>query len=99
MIKKILALLLILQLAQSALPVNFTWANKDGINYMGVNQNQNFPNRCESGWAFATINSLNARLKIRMKNTNFKSPIISLSPQVLLECDGNDFGCLGVIRY
>lgn len=98
MVIKILLVLLAFQVC-AALPGNFTWSDKDGLNYMGINQNQNLPYRCESGWAFATVNALNPRLKIRMNKTNFPSPTVSLSVQVLLECDTFDFGCLGVIYY
>lgn len=91
-----LVLSLLLSLTLAALPANFTWANVNATNFLGINQNQNQPNRCESGWAFATINTLNSRLKLRMAQTGFSSPDVSLSVQVLLECDTNDFGCLGV---
>ena len=83
----------------ASLPFNFSWANRDGVNYMGINQNQNIPYRCESGWAFATINALNSRLNFRLNQTNFTSPQLSLSIQVLLECDTNNYGCLGVIHH
>jgi hypothetical protein len=45
---------------------NFTWANVNGRNFLTPAQNQNNPHRCESGWAFATINTLNTRLNIQM---------------------------------
>ena len=60
---------------------------------MGTVTNQNFPQVCNSGWAFATTNALNSRIKIARKA---QSPDISLSTQVLLNCDQLDNGCLGV---
>ena len=79
-----------------ALPTNFTWGIGATRNLLTPSANQNNPNRCESGWAFATINSLNTRINIQMYKNSFKYPAVSLSPQVLLECNQNNFGCLGV---
>lgn len=74
------------------LPTNFTWANINNISYIGPVRNQNFPNSCNSGWAFSTIHMLDSRIKRRRNAT---SPDISLSVQVLLSCDTLDFGCMG----
>ena len=60
---------------------------------MGFIYNQNFPQVCASGWAIATTSALSSRIKIRR---NASSPDIELSPQVLLNCDNYDNGCLGV---
>ena len=69
----------------SQLPLQLNWSNRDGVNYMGVNINQNFPAKCDSGWAFATLNAFTPRIKFRMNQTGFMStPDISLSAQVLL---------------
>ena len=76
---KISLCILIIALA-TALPDSFSWANKDGKNYIGSPFNQNNPNRCESAWAIATTNVLSARLNIANKN----SPMVTLSPQYLL---------------
>ena len=76
------------------LPINFSWANVNNRSYLTHIYNQNFPKPCNSGWAFATLNALNARIKIRRNAT---SPDVVLSTQVLLSCDEYDFGCLGVI--
>jgi len=80
----------------TALPTNFSWANNQNINFLSPSQNQNNPHRCESGWAFATINTLNTRLNFQMSKQGFLAPANSLSVQVLLECDHYDYGCLGV---
>jgi hypothetical protein len=87
---------LLLAAVFAALPTKFSWANNQGINFLSPSQNQNNPHRCESGWAFATINTLNTRLNLQMNKQSFLAPANSLSVQVLLECDGYDYGCLGV---
>lgn len=83
-------------LCLSALPVNFTWGPGGERNYLTPAPNQNNPLRCESGWAWAVINSLNARANIRIARSGLKLPLVSLATQVLLECDQRDSGCLGV---
>jgi len=80
----------------SALPTNFTWGAGADRNYLSPAVNQNNPHRCESGWAWAAINSLNTRINIKIAKAGLKLPQVSLSAQVLLECDDLDFGCLGV---
>lgn len=94
--RRILALLMVAAVALAALPANFTWGAGGDRNYLTPAVNQNNPLRCESGWAWATINSLNARINIRIAKSGLKLPLVSLSAQVLLECDEWDFGCLGV---
>lgn len=86
--------LLVLTLA--ALPANFTWGAGGERNYLTPAPNQNNPLRCESGWAWAVINSLNARANIKIARSGLKLPLVSLATQVLLECDERDSGCLGV---
>lgn len=73
-------------------PDQFSWDNYNNTSFLGTVSNQNFPNVCNSGWAFSAIDVLNSRMKIRRKAA---SPDISLSVQVLLSCDTLDFGCLG----
>ncbi len=70
-----------------ALPLNFTWGPGGERNYLTPAINQNNPLRCESGWAWATINALNARINIKISKAGLKLPLVSLSTQVLLECD------------
>lgn len=86
----------LLVLSLSALPVNFTWGAGGERNYLTPAPNQNNPLRCESGWAWAVINSLNARANIKIARSGLKLPLVSLATQVLLECDERDSGCLGV---
>jgi hypothetical protein len=95
--RRILSLLLLAAVVLAALPTNFTWGAGGERNYLTPAVNQNNPLRCESGWAWATINSLNARINIKVAKGGLKLPLVSLSAQVLLECDHLDFGCLGVI--
>jgi hypothetical protein len=76
------------------LPDDFSWADINGVSYLGPVKSQNFPHACNSGWAFSTIGMLESRIKRRR---NASSPDISLSTQVLLSCDNLDFGCLGVL--
>lgn len=80
----------------AGLPDQFSWDNVNGVTYISPVKNQNFPYSCNSGWAFATIGMLEARIK---KLRNAASPDISLSTQVLLSCDFLDYGCMGVCFY
>jgi len=81
---KIFIIALLVIGCMSDLPANFTWGVGGERNFLSASANQNNPNRCESGWAFAAINSLNARINIKMYKNKFKYPAVSLSPQVLL---------------
>ena len=96
MIQKILLLSLLI-FGLMALPEQFSWGEENNRSYLGSVLNQNNPHRCESGWAIATANALSARINIAMDKMKFRSPLVSLSAQSLLECDNLDFGCLGVI--
>jgi len=93
---KIFVTVLLIVTVLTALPANFTWSNYQGRNFLTSAQNQNNPHRCESGWAFATINALNVRLNSRLQATGSIYPTVALSAQILLECDNYDMGCLGV---
>lgn len=88
-------LVVILAVASCDLPGNFSWSNNQGRNYLTPSPNQNNPRRCESGWAFATLNSLNARLNNQIRKSGIVAPLSELSAQVLLDCDTSNFGCLG----
>jgi cathepsin X len=65
------------------LPTEFTWANKDGVNYLTPPRNQHIPQYCGSCWAMATTSALSDRMKMQRKGG---FPDINLSPQVLLDC-------------
>ena len=95
MMNRILLFLLVVS-AVFALPDRMSWGSQGTRNYLGAVLNQNNPHRCESAWAIATTNVLSARINIAMDLVHFNSPLVSLSPQSLLECDSLNFGCLGV---
>lgn len=95
MITKILyftLFILICACAHKAAPDHFSWDNVDGITYLPEIHSQNYPQPCQSGWAFSAIDVLNSRLKIRRKAA---SPDLEMGVQVLLSCDELDFGCMG----
>lgn len=62
--QKIFVTAILITTVLSVLPANFTWGTGAKKNYLTPSANQNNPNRCESGWAFATTNSLGARINI-----------------------------------
>lgn len=43
---KVVVFLLVIVSISCALPANYSWANQNGVNYLGINQNQNIPSRC-----------------------------------------------------
>ena len=73
-------------------PVNFTWADHNGTNYLTHNRNQMIPIYCGSCWAHAVTHVLSDRIKIRR---HAAWPDINLSPQVLISCDPINRGCNG----
>ncbi|KAL4487488.1 hypothetical protein ABPG72_007008 [Tetrahymena utriculariae] len=79
-------------LPQPELPLQFSWANVNGINYLSYVRNQLAPRLCDSGWAFSVTSSLNDRIKIKRQNAG---PDFILSPQVLISCNDDSNGCRG----
>ncbi|CAI2362047.1 unnamed protein product [Moneuplotes crassus] len=73
-------------------PANFTWQDKDGINYLTLVKNQHIPQYCGSCWAFAATSVLSDRIKIQR---NAMGPDLHMSPQVLLSCAKENRGCSG----
>ncbi|CAD8079100.1 unnamed protein product [Paramecium primaurelia] len=69
---------------------NFSWADVDGKNFLTYTRNQNSPQFCNGGWAFAVTGALSDRIKIK-RNAAF--PEIVLSTQVLISCDTQSDGC------
>eukprot|EP01052_Picozoa_sp_SAG31_P003194 SAG31_NODE_120_length_23892_cov_10.545623_23_plen_220_part_00 len=65
------------------LPPEFTWADKEGRNYLTLTRNQNLPQFCESSWAHATTSALADRVQIFQ---NASQPPMGPAPQVLLNC-------------
>ena len=73
-------------------PANFTWCNKDGVNYCTPSLNQHIPQYCGSCWAHGSISALGDRIKIARGPT--AGPDIQLSVQHMLNC-GNIGSCHG----
>jgi len=78
-------------LTAQELPDNFTWCNKDGVNYCTMNRNQHVPQYCGSCWAHGAISALGDRIKIARGG---KGIDINLSVQHMLNC-GNAGTCHG----
>jgi cathepsin X len=66
-------------------PTDFTWCNKDGVNYCTISKNQHIPQYCGSCWAHGALSALSDRIKIARKA---KGIDITLSVQHLLNCGG-----------
>merc|ERR1712050_202846 len=66
-------------------PSDFTWCNKDGVNYCTASLNQHIPQYCGSCWAHGAVSALGDRIKIARKA---RSPDVQLSVQHLLNCGG-----------
>merc|ERR1712072_1435313 len=75
----------------SALPTNFSWCDKDGVNYCTKSLNQHIPQYCGSCWAHGSVSALGDRIKIMRKA---QAPEINLSVQHILNC-GNVGSCHG----
>merc|ERR1712196_76871 len=67
----------------SALPANFSWGDKDGVNYCTKSLNQHIPQYCGSCWAHGSVSALGDRIKIARKA---KGIDINLSVQHMLNC-------------
>lgn len=72
-------------------PADFTWCNKDGVNYCTQSVNQHIPQYCGSCWAQASMSALSDRIKMAR---GAKGIDIQLSVQHVLNC-GNAGSCYG----
>jgi len=73
------------------IPDEFTWCNKDGVNYCTQSRNQHIPQYCGSCWAHGSVSALQDRVKIARKA---QGADITLSVQHMLNC-GNIGSCHG----
>jgi cathepsin X len=73
------------------LPDSFDWRDVNGKSFASVPRNQHIPHYCGACWAFASLSTLNDRIKIMRKDA---WPEIVLSPQHMLSCStgGSCFG-------
>jgi len=78
-------------LGETAMPDDFTWCDKDGVNYCTMSRNQHIPQYCGSCWAHGSVSALGDRIKIARGG---KGIDINLSVQHILNC-GNVGSCHG----
>jgi len=74
-----------LLLGAEDMPADFTWCNKDGVNYCTMSRNQHIPQYCGSCWAHGSVSALADRIKIAR---NAKGIDINPSVQHMLNCGG-----------
>lgn len=66
-------------------PDEFSWCNRNGVNYCTHGLNQHIPQYCGACWAFAAVGSLADRIKIARGGGNKGADIIP-SVQHILNC-------------
>ena len=67
-----------------AVPAALNWGNVSGVNYLSWTRNQHVPVYCGSCWAHGPTSALADRINIL---TNNSFPQLSLSPQVIVNCN------------
>ena len=78
---------------EAGYPNDFSWCNKDGVNYCTASLNQHIPQYCGSCWAHGAVSALGDRIKIA-RNGNVGHTDVALSVQHMLNC-GNAGSCHG----
>jgi cathepsin X len=73
-------------------PDNWDWRNINGNNYCTITKNQHIPTYCGSCWAHGPTSALADRFMIL--NGRSSTPI-SLSPQVIVNCEPGGGSCFG----
>jgi cathepsin X len=66
-----------------SMPGDFSWCDKDGVNYCTMSRNQHIPQYCGSCWAHGTLSALGDRIKIARKGQGID---VNLAVQHLLNC-------------
>jgi len=64
-------------------PAEFTWCNKDGVNYCTMSRNQHIPQYCGACWAHGAVSALGDRIKIARGG---KGIDINVAVQHILNC-------------
>jgi len=77
--------------APATYPDDFSWCDKDGVNYCTMSRNQHIPQYCGSCWAHGAVSALGDRVKIARKG---KGIDVNLAVQHVLNC-GNVGSCHG----
>jgi len=81
-------------------PVNFTWQNVNGVNYLSWHRNQHIPQYCGSCWAQAATSVIADRINILRNETNIT---VSISSQAIIDCaaggDCNGGDSMGVYEF
>jgi hypothetical protein len=72
-------------LHELSMPSEYTWCNKEGVNYCTMSRNQHLPQYCGSCWAHGAVSALADRIKIAR---GAKGVDINLSVQHILNCGG-----------
>ena len=71
------------------LPDEFNWSNEVDLS---PTTNQFLPSPCGSCWAHAAVGALTDRIIIARRKAGDHTPVVPLSPQVLLDCKDENLG-------